>query len=382
MPDARTTRARQRSDGPVAVFLPSLRGGGAERATLRLVGGLADRGTDVTLVAADATGPLLQDVPPGVDLVDLHASRVRYSVVPMSRLLRRLQPDVLLCVMSQVNTAGIVARDLARTDTRVVVSERSTPSEVLGERQPFNVRVQQRTLGISYRRADAVVAVSRGAADDISLSMGIPIEEIHVIYNPVVSVDLYRLATIPPSHGWLTDGGPPVLLSAGRLVPSKDFPTLLRAFRRVLDTRSARLIILGDGPERQRLAQLSTDLELDRSVLDLVGFVVNPYPFMQHAQLFVLSSRYEGMPNALVEAAALGTPVVSTDCPSGPRELLGDDPGGRLVELGDVEGMATAIHAQLDDPRPVPGSLLKPFHLDEAVSRYLDVLRPTPRHGV
>jgi glycosyltransferase involved in cell wall biosynthesis len=230
-------------------------------------------------------------------------------------------------------------------------------------------------MRVLYRFADAIVAVSQGVADDLQRITGLPFNRFHVIANPVITPDLADQAREAVDHPWLAEVAPPIILGIGRLTRQKDFPTLLKAFSLVSREIDCRLMILGEGRDRVSLEQLARDLGIAERV-DLVGFRPNPYAYLQRARLFVLSSAWEGSPNALTEAMALGVPVVSTDCPSGPREVLD---GGRLaplVPVGDVQALAAAIKASLFRlPRPEQlRQSVAEYAMMHSSQRYLDVL--------
>jgi glycosyltransferase involved in cell wall biosynthesis len=200
-----------------------------------------------------------------------------------------------------------------------------------------------------YPWADAVVTVSNAAGEDLVQITEISPEKVQTIYNPVVTDDLKEKAAEPVEHPWFQPEAPPVILGAGRLERQKDFETLIRAFRHVRTDRPARLIILGRGSLKEQLQGLAQSLGVGDDVL-LPGFVNNPFTYMARSSVFVLSSRFEGLPGVLIQAMATGCPVVSTDCPSGPREILIDGELGPLVPVGDVEGLARGILETLDDP--------------------------------
>lgn len=212
-------------------------------------------------------------------------------------------------------------------------------------------RLEARSLEASvklfYPWADGFVAVSQGVADDLRRFAQLPEVKVHTIYNPVVTDELLASAARTPEHPWLAPGEPPVILGVGRLVGQKDFATLVRAFALVRRTRSAKLIILGEGDKRPELEALVTELGLSDEV-SLPGFVDNPFAYMARADTFVLSSRHEGLPGVLIQAMACGCKVVSTDCPSGPREILNNGSLGALVPVGDAGALAEAIVATLD----------------------------------
>jgi glycosyltransferase involved in cell wall biosynthesis len=225
------------------------------------------------------------------------------------------------------------------------------------------------------RRAKGVITVSQGIADDLIRVTGCPPQKVTVIYNPIIHPRLAARLEEPPDHPWLTDGGPPVVLGVGRLVGEKDFQTLIRAFALVHTIRPARLLLIGEGEERARLAEQALSLGLGK-VVDLPGFRPNPLPYMRAARLLVLPSRTEGFGNVLVEALYCGTPIVSTDCPSGPREILGDGRYGRLVPVGDSQSMASAILETLRAPpeRERLRARAMEFSVERSAERYCRIM--------
>jgi glycosyltransferase involved in cell wall biosynthesis len=227
----------------------------------------------------------------------------------------------------------------------------------------------------TYPEADRIIAVSRGVADDLRTLVRLPPELVTTAYNPVVDSELAKKADAPIDHPWFVPGAPPVIIAVGRLTEQKDFPTLLRAFARVRAQRQARLLILGEGELRRKLEALACELGVDQDV-SLSGFMSNPFAYMARAAVFVLSSAYEGLPGVLIETLACGCPVVSTDCPSGPAEILKNGQYGRLVPVGDPAAMAQAILSTLEAP-PDRGLLQKRaslFSVDRAIEQYLEVL--------
>ena len=358
----------------VAIFTSNMDGGGAERAMAKLAGGIAERGYDVDLVLSRAEGHYLAEVPDTVRIVDLDASRVLASIPGLIRYLRRERPVAMLTSMNYVNVVGIWAKTLARVDTRLVVNEQNALSLEAAHSPRRRHRLMPRLIGRFYPWADRIVSVARGTADDLARTTGLPRGRIEVVHNPIVTPELKELAAAPVDHPWFRPGEPPVVLSVGRLSRQKDFGTLLRAFARVRDRRPARLVILGEGPERGSLESLISELGL-LEVATLPGWVANPYPWMANAGAYVLSSRWEGLPSVLIEALYCGVPIVATDCLSGPREILDDGAHGLLVKVGDVDALARGIESALDGevPRPAPTSW-RPYEQEFVVGRYLDVL--------
>jgi glycosyltransferase involved in cell wall biosynthesis len=290
--------------------------------------------------------------------------------------LRRERPRSLLAGLDYANVLAIWARRLARVPTRVVVSSHKdftlsvSRSPLRRDRWLLPTAVR-----LSYPMAEAVVSVSGDLADDLARVARIPRSRITVIHNPIVTDELLAAARAPVEHPWFADGEPPVLLAAGRLTAQKDYPTLLRGFRAAREQRALRLVVLGEGEERGRLEGLARELGV-ASEVDFAGFVANPYAFMARASLFVVSSAWEGLPTVMVEAMACGAPVVSTDCPSGPAEILERGRYGRLVAVGDAAALAGAMLATLDDPPPreLLRRRAREFGPDQAIERFRAVL--------
>jgi glycosyltransferase involved in cell wall biosynthesis len=354
--------------------MPSFRGGGAERVMMSLATGFAEQGLAVDLLVAQREGPFLLQVPQSVRVVDLRAARVLAALPRVARYLHQNEPQALLSALSHTNIVAIWARSLARAPTRLVVSEHNTPDFWLEHAVQRRARLLPALMRRTYSRADAIVAVSDSLADDLAKSLHLDRSRITRIYNPVVTPRLFTLAEEPLEHPWFARGEPPVVLGAGRLSAEKDFATLVRAFADVRRVRPLRLVILGEGKERARLEELIAQLGVSVDAA-LPGFVDNPYQYMRRAALFVLSSRSEGFGNVLVEAMACGTPVISTDCPSGPREILQNGLFGALVPIDDPAAMARAIRVQLERPETDSARRrAQAFTLDASLASYRTAL--------
>ncbi len=360
----------------VAIFLPSLAGGGAERVMVTLANGFAALSMPVDLVVVQAEGEYLKDVSPEVRLVALGGSRVLLSLPALVGYLRRERPCVLLSALNHANLIALWARKLAGVDTRVVVSERNTLSYDLNSEPASRAWLIPWLMRRSYPWADGIVAISTGVAEDLARSLGLARERIAVVYNPTVTESQQQLSRQPIDHPWFAPGEPPVIIAVGRLTAQKDFSTLIRAFAAFRRTQPARLVILGEGELRGELEALISELDIVSDVA-MPGFVTNPYAWMRQAALFVLSSAWEGFGNVLAEAMACGTPVVSTDCPSGPAEILEDGKWGRLVPVGDVPALTRAIAETLStESHPDVFGRAQCFGLNQSIQAYLRLMAP------
>lgn len=373
MNEQRATDLLPPSGGRLAIFAPSMAQGGAERGALKLAEGLTQRGFEVDLVLAAAEGPRLPEVSPDVRVVDLCARRVLTSLPGLIAYLRREQPLALTSYLDHANVIALTACRLVRYRGRVVVVEQNTLSEAAKHGKSRRDRLMPQIVRAVYPRADYVVGVSAGVVDDLARFTSLPTEKLKVVFNPIVTPDLKEHAKEPVEHPWFSDGSK-VFVAVGRLRPQKDFRTLLKAFGRVRATRPARLLILGEGPERSELEDLASELGITDDV-SLPGSVENPYAYLSRGVAFVLSSRWEGLPTVLIEALACGLPVIATDCPSGPREILAGGRYGKLVGVNAVEDLAAAMEEALDGrfPRP-PDESWKPYELDAVVDEFLRLM--------
>ena len=361
------------SDKRLAFFLPGLYEGGAERIILNLAEGVSERGYVVDLVLARAEGPYMSQIPNTVRVIDLNAPRVLGCIPALVRYLRRERPVALLSGMF-TNLFAIWAWRLSGLSGRLVITEHNSLSAVVKTKKDIRWQMYPKLARWFYPWADTVIAVSNAVADDLVETAKVPRDLIQVVYNPVVTPDLQNKSEAPLEHPWFKDNEPQVVLAVGRLTDQKAFDVLIHAFSFVRKKHPARLLILGEGENRPALEALILQLGLEQSV-ELMGFVENPYSYMAHASLFVLPSRWEGLPTVLIEALYLGMPIVATDCPGGSREILRDGEFGRLVPVDDPVILAEAIQGSMGDARSSPPKeSWQPFYLDFVVDRYIDLL--------
>ncbi len=337
------------TDKRVAVFLPSLEGGGAEKCMLELAKCLSRKGLDIHLVLARAEGTHLVDARETLDAVDLGGGTKPDSALRLIRYLQRARPNVLIAALEEANVAALVAKRVSGVDSRIVITTHTLLSKAVQSSPRVTSRLIIPVLRGLYPLADCLVAVSGAVAADLADITGLPLDSIRVIANPVVTPDLLTLSKASVSTSWFGPGAPPVISSVGSLLEYKGHDTLIKAVNIVRRERPVRLVILGEGPERARLAALCRKLALEQDVM-MPGFVSNPYAWVARSAVFVLPSRWEGLGNALIEALALGVTSVATDCLGGPREILNNGEFGRLTPVGDPEAMAQNILKSLERP--------------------------------
>jgi len=353
----------------IAIYLPSLRGGGAERVMAMLANGLARRGHRVDLVLVRAEGPFLAELDAQVRVIDLECRRVIHSLPALVGYLRRDRPEAMLSALNHANIVAIAARGLARHPPRLVVSERNSLTSLGTGAKGRLFRALMRGF---YPAADHVTTVTEAGRQEMIAAFALP--AVTPIPNPVPLSDIRALAARRPDHPWAQPGATPFLLAVGRLEPQKDHATLLRAFALLRASRNIRLVILGEGSLRPVLERQIRDLGLEGAVA-LPGFQVNPYGWMAACAAYVLSSRFEGFPNSLIQALACGARVVSTDCPTGPREILDHGRWGHLVPVGDAPALCAAMRAALSAPGGAERSAyLARFRPERIVRAYEEVL--------
>lgn len=359
----------------IALFLPFLGGRGAHRVMLNLANGFAATGHKVDLLLAEAKGELLDEVSPAVRVIDLRSAGGVLRALPATRrYLIRERPEVLLTAMDYVNVIAVIGRAVFSPTTRLYLSCHTSLLNSARNSPRLRDRLLPIAVRTTYRYADGIIAVSSGVAETIAAITKIHLRKIHVIHNPAITQNFFKVACAPAGHSWLDAGEIPTILGVGSMTPEKDFGTLIRAFALVTKERPVRLMLLGEGQQRKFLEELSEKLGVAEKVA-MPGWVPNAQAFMSRAAVLALSSRWEGFGLVLAEALACGTPVVSTDCPSGPAEILEGGRYGALVPMQDSEAMAQAILSILRH-RPSATPLRRrgqDFSLERSVTKYLQV---------
>jgi len=356
----------------VFFLIDSLSGGGAQKVFIRLATELTKRGYKVSLLTFNKNGPNLKNIPFGIPVQELSRGNIILSVVSLILLLRKKKCDVLISGLNYSNLVSFISSlfisgiSIIRTQHNVFEDASALEESKLKKyRRKLIVKPLMRLV---FKKSDCIVSVSPGVKNDLISYLNIEPEKIKVIYNPVLSGELVIKSEEKVDHRWIKEGKT-ILLGVGRLTVAKGFKTLIKAFSIVNKSdEKSRLMILGEGEGRNQLEALIDRLELNEKVY-MPGFVDNPYKFMKKADLFILSSNWEGFGLVLAEAMAFSTPVVSTDCETGPSEILEQGKWGRLVPTNNPELMAEAILDSLKDPIN-PEERAKDFSVVKAADEY------------
>jgi glycosyltransferase involved in cell wall biosynthesis len=336
--------------------------GGISHVMLNLMNAVAEKNLRVQILLHAENIPELAHLSPKIEIVHLgHVGSLR-RIFRLSRYFKQQRPEYLLVNREPANRTAVAARILTGASVKIVVRVGMAISVALERRAWLKRQLRKWGIVFCYHRADVVIANAKDVARDIEEITGLPRSRVAVLENPTVTPEMLDQAAQSVDHPWFQPGMPPVILGVGRLARQKDFPTLLKAFSRVRKERPCHLVILGEGKERSELQRLAGELGVDEDI-ELAGFAPNPFQYMSRSALFVLSSAWEGSPNVLIQALALGIPCVSTDCPGGSREILGEGKYGQLVPVGDENTMADAMRRYLESPPP-------PQTLQQAAQRY------------
>ncbi|MDY7033927.1 MAG: glycosyltransferase [Thermodesulfobacteriota bacterium] len=360
----------------IAIFASFSGQGGVERIILNLAEGLSAKGCNVDLILAKKDSPHLKKTQASFNLIDFGKKHTFSCIPALVRYLKQNQPTAMLAAKDRANQAVIMARFIAGVQTRIVVRMGTTVSAAIKRKNILSRLTWYIPMRILYPKADSIIAVSHGVANDMKKITRVSGEKMEIVPNPVITDNMMHLSHENVNHPWFADHNLPIIIGSGRLTRQKDFPTLIKAFAEVNREFPSRLVILGDGKDRASLLSLADELEISENIY-MPGFVANPYAYISKADLFVLSSIWEGSPNVLTEALALGIPVVSTDCPSGPREILSKGKYGELVPMGDTISLSKAILRTLKKTRPSKESMLKAvseYTIEASTSRYYEIL--------
>lgn len=363
-----------------------------QRVTLNLIKEFNQQRPDlnIDLVVAVSGGEFIDQLPESVNLIDLGTTfdfrtKSLIKFVPKVRqYLKTYQPKTVLSCLPAFNFLTLLSSLGLGGKTRFFLAEHSRPYEkwLMQEEEtpqrPSGLlpKLASPLMQLTYPRAQAIITVSQGIAEELSHTLKASYSAIKVIYNPVVDNKTSLKAQAPLDHSWLTPGQPPVFVAVGRLVKQKDYPALIRAFAKLRQKHSAKLIILGEGNLRSQLEKLVRQLDLEGDI-SLAGFVENPYAYMSRARALVLSSVWETFGVVLVEALACGCPVISTDCDYGPREILQEGKYGTLVPVRDVDAIAAAMEKELMRDHSDRSALIarsQEFTVEKAATQYLKTL--------
>ncbi|TMW71330.1 glycosyltransferase [Thauera sp. UPWRP] len=358
----------------ISLFLPDLRGGGAERVSLDLARAFDSIGLEVEFVLMKAVGKFLPEALKSFGVFDLNVDKVRSAPLELAKYLQDRRPDALIANMWPLTSAAVAGRVLARWDGRLLLVDHSTLSRAYAGWGMLHNLTMHASMMATYRLADRVAGVSQGVASDIAHLAGLKEADVSVLHNPIP----LRPTPDQDARGnvellWNSPPGERIL-TVGSLKDAKNHPLLIRAFAQ-LSRAESRLMIVGQGQNESMLRALAQELGIADRVI-FAGFHADPSPFYATADLFVLSSDYEGFGNVIVEALSFGVPVVSTDCPSGPAEILENGRWGRLVPVGDADALARAIEAALLNPtdREALKRRAADFAPEIAARKYLDLL--------
>lgn len=359
----------------IAIVIGSMRMGGAERATLNLVNGFAEMGIRCDLVLVKTEGVFLGELHPEVNIVSLGRGRALFSGFALSRYLKRIRPQLIIANQTHVHLLTLWSRNRTAKNIPVILNEHSLISRNL-KKGSWKTKLIMFLAHRWFKSANAVSAVSQGVADELVNNFPELISKTTLVYNPVVNDELVKKSFENINLPWPNENPIPVVLGAGRLVPDKDFKNLIEALSMLRIKRRVRLVILGDGPERDELMNIAQQLNFG-SDISFQGNISNPFAWMRSCSMFVLPSRREGLPMTLIEAIACDCPVVSTDCQSGPGEILNGGLYGKLVPVGDPVAMAKAIEETLDNKGIDfdKGTALKPFLVSSVCENYLALIQ-------
>lgn len=368
------------SDAPIALFIPALDFGGAERVMLNLARGLVAEGACVDLCVARAEGVFMSNIPEGVRLINLKSSKPILAIPALAKYLKETKPICLIASMAHTGIASLIARSIAGMHTPIIVRQESTWSKM-----QQNMRGRHRLLNPLFARlllprAEHIISVSNGVREDLVSAFPSLVGKVATIKNPVLDVDVGAKVHSPVDHPWFAEKERiPVIVAVGRFVVAKGFDVLIEAMPILVRQRQLRLIIYGDGDQKRLLQQRISELHLN-DCIDLPGFIANPYAVMRAASVFVMPSRWEGLPTVLVEALSAGANIVASNCPSGPAEILDNGRLGRLADPENIDDLVREICNALDNPMGKTSEgkdWVRAYGIQQSTRAHLSLIRKT-----
>ncbi|WP_199528537.1 glycosyltransferase [Pseudoalteromonas sp. bablab_jr010] len=358
----------------IALYLPTLGGGGAERFMVRLANGLAERKCNVDLVVVNAVGPNLERVSERVNIVDLGCSRVLFSFPKLVHYLLKVKPTSMISTQNHASMMAILAHAVSFSRSNLFIRQATILNTTEETKKSF--KIIQKLFFYLAKKTDMVIATTEKMKREFLEESKLSVKKVVVIPNPISIDSVARLSKEQVTHPWFTNDNIPIIIAVGRLENVKGFDKLIEAFSLLRAQMPARLVILGEGSLREPLESLAKSLNVSSHIW-MPGFLSNIYPYLSGADVFALTSDYEGFPNGMLEAMACGTSVVAFNCPGGVSEILEDGNWGALVRPGDLQELSKALHTALISTEN-PDTILraKDFSFDLVIEKYLELLLP------
>lgn len=358
----------------IALFLFSLNGGGSEKVLINLAEGFINNGYQVDIVLVKKEGDYKSQINESIKLIDLDVKRGLLSIFGLIKYLKNNTVDVIIAPWCHLNIMTVIAKIVSRSKCKVILTEHTVSTIDIENSKGFLAKITPKLMKTFYPMADEIVAVSQGVANNLSKLIDVPIKQINVIYNPLISKNFIADSYKEVEDEWFNNLEGKKIISVGRLSKSKDFPTLIKAFKLINEKHLANLIIIGEGEDRELLNRMIEEYGLKDKVF-LPGFKDTPQKYLRKCDVFAFPSLWEGLGNVIVEAMATDLPVVCTDCPIGPREILKDGEYGKLVPIGDYVKLAEEIEKVLVSQKEVNyQEALKRFEFKTNINKYIELI--------